>query len=623
MPPKFPVPWDKPCIYKWNGNDLYATFEKYVNQNPWLCRLLDSNFLEQRPLAGVYDSCRLQSLLDQWFLEICNNYYQGSALWNNCLFQEYLFGSIVARVLLRHYLYELIAEDRYGSFKPGDAFWPPAYYLVRGTRIFDWANGSPQMEFFQPGTWGTRHTATVVDACYCPQGLFRWYLLLPMTTSGSGIQVDWRRVVPDWWVQITDGMLSRRASRLWTVPQQIIQDAHEVCRHDFRSSNSCKTQRDLQNFLQGQYLAAQQNVLVLHVLHCGRCLAVLQDIFSSGALTPTPSSGGTLTSRPRRRRMLRPPQRFVRWQSFLRSVSPAHPEVAPGQLWTTRLEKLRYPGHEGDGELTVFDLQSLPHSVVVLEVVGRVGEWTEIRVAPVSLAVEMAMEMEGDVVVKAGEFPAGVPFMVEVWNEQAMLAENLDVCLGTLSDGVMGRIQGLRDRFRPLSYREVVLRGLDADPKWRFRAEEYEETAYLREPAEAARAAVVERPVPLPEWLRRVLDSLRGVVVTWAWGEVEPAWAWAAAPEGGGRVVEVRSPDGRVWGEVAVGSGREVTLRVETGDEGLRGRRVKVWLGGKEVGEWELVDWGEGRYGCEGWLGLWEGEGTLEVALAVVEEETG
>jgi hypothetical protein len=49
---------------------------------------------------------------------------------------------------------------------------------------------------------------------------------------------------------------------------------------------------------------------------------------------------------------------------------------------------------------------------------------------------------------------------------------------------------------------------------------------------------------------------------------------------------------------------------------------VKVWLGGKEVGEWELVDWGEGRYGCEGWLGLWEGEGTLEVALAVVEEDT-
>jgi hypothetical protein len=124
----------------------------------------------------------------------------------------------------------------------------------------------------------------------------------------------------------------------------------------------------------------------------------------------------------------------------------------------------------------------------------------------------------------------------------------------------------------------------------------------------------------LPEWARKKLVSLRGVI-TAAWGEVEPAWAWAAAPEGGGRVVEVRSPDGRVWGEVAVGSGGEVTLRVETGDEGLRGRRVKVWLGGREVGEWELVDWGEGRYGCEGWLGLWEGEGTLEVALAVVAPE--
>jgi hypothetical protein len=134
--------------------------------------------------------------------------------------------------------------------------------------------------------------------------------------------------------------------------------------------------------------------------------------------------------------------------------------------------------------------------------------------------------------------------------------------------------------------------------------------------------AYLEWKGSLPDRVRGWLESLRRVI-TAAWGEVEPAWAWAAAPEGGGRAVEVRSPDGRVWGEVAVGSGGEVTLRVETGDEGLRGRRVKVWLGGREVGEWELVDWGEGRYGCEGWLGLWEGEGTLEVALAVVEEETG
>jgi hypothetical protein len=155
-------------------------------------------------------------------------------------------------------------------------------------------------------------------------------------------------------------------------------------------------------------------------------------------------------------------------------------------MWTTK-EKIRFPGHEGDGELTVFDLQSLPHSVVVLEVVGPVGDWTEIRVASISLAIEMAME--GDVIVEAEESPAGVSFTIEVWNEQSMLAENLDFCIGMLSEVTMKRIQELRGRFRPLSYHEIVRLGLDADPRWRFRAEEYEETAYLREPAEAAKAA--------------------------------------------------------------------------------------------------------------------------------------
>jgi hypothetical protein len=184
--------------------------------------------------------------------------------------------------------------------------------------------------------------------------------------------------------------------------------------------------------------------------------------------------------------MLQLEERHTKWQRYLRCVPRFRPEVTPGQMWTTS-EKLRYPGHEADGELTVLDLQSLPHSVVVLEVVGPVEDWTEIRVAPISLAIEMAME--GDVIVEAEKSPAGVPFMIEMWNEQSMLVENLDICLGILSAVIMTRIQELRGRFRPLSYDEIVRLGLDVDARWRFRAEEYECTSYLREPAEAAKAA--------------------------------------------------------------------------------------------------------------------------------------
>jgi len=139
------------------------------------------------------------------------------------------------------------------------------------------------------------------------------------------------------------------------------------------------------------------------------------------------------------------------------------------------------------------------------------------------------------------------------------------------------------------------------------------------------------RPEPVPKWwesmpgrVREWLESLVERVVTVAWGEVELEWVLAAAgPSGVERVLEVTSPDGRVRGKLFVGPRRELTLRVETEDEDLRGRRVKVWLGGREVGEGELVGLqGERRYGCGFWLGRWTREEAPLLALAVVGEDT-
>ena len=262
-----------------------------------------------------------------------------------------------------------------------------------------------------------------------------------------------------------------------------------------------------------------------------------------------------------------------------------------------------YHGHERDGALSAFDLLSVPHGVVVVEAPRRIGNLTEIRVAPVSLALDMAMEDQGDVVVDREGSPCGLPFLIEVWNDQPMLAENLDTCLGSLRDETMEKVLDQRGRFSCLSYSELVSQALDTDPKWRFRAREYQQTAYLRAPAQAA------REVFAPQTLRAWLEGLvaRGVsVFHWAWVEFQaPARALAAAAprEGAWRQV-LETADPRLQMVVHLDSADNLWLAVQTSDLALLGQYLKVWLAGHEVpAQAQIRELGRGRYGAVVLLG--------------------
>jgi len=270
-----------------------------------------------------------------------------------------------------------------------------------------------------------------------------------------------------------------------------------------------------------------------------------------------------------------------------RRAGPARPEPRRGQLWTTRIRGIRYPGHERDGELSVFDLQAFPHEVVILEVGAPVAGFQVLRVAPVSLALEMAMPEQGDVVVEDSKSPTGLPFMIEVWNEQSMLAENLEVCLGELGPEVMAEVESMRGRHGALSYGDVVLRGLDGDPKWRFRAEEYEETVYLREPVEAA-YALAQEPVGAGIW-GKVVAWIGGLVerglevMLGPWTPVQPPAAVLAAAGPGEERVWAEAQAGPLRVRVTVGADEAVWVRVETEDAALEGKGVRVRLGEEEV----------------------------------------
>ena len=76
----------------------------------------------------------------------------------------------------------------------------------------------------------------------------------------------------------------------------------------------------------------------------------------------------------------------------------------------------------------------MPHLVVVIEfAAGTKSSYANyhiIQIAPISAETEYASD--GDLLIEEEESPLGYSFMIELWNEQPMLQENLDCCLAGL-----------------------------------------------------------------------------------------------------------------------------------------------------------------------------------------------
>jgi hypothetical protein len=189
-----------------------------------------------------------------------------------------------------------------------------------------------------------------------------------------------------------------------------------------------------------------------------------------------------------------------------------------GQVWRTRVEDIAVPTMNEEERASASELNSNPHLVLITNPnveTRRIGARTYhvVRVLPIDTDIDYAGE--GDLVMDRDESPLGYSFMAQLWNEQEMLQENLDSCLGELNDKNHPAIWKSLDRQgrRPLapgafSLENIIINGLFYDPFFRYRAKEYEETQYLRVPVESLREAISQYPV---ESKRPIAERL------WAW----------------------------------------------------------------------------------------------------------
>lgn len=292
----------------------------------------------------------------------------------------------------------------------------------------------------------------------------------------------------------------------------------------YKKQASCPDDETLFTYKAGRLAGDDRDVVAFHLLFCDACLEVLRQMpeESEAAETDEPIDtdleGETKVS----------PQLEHAIAEFLgRKELPEAPTktweeveveggLSVGQIWRTRFDRIIVPGRENEGAFSVADLDSAPHLVVILEAEAGTGTscglYHRIRVAPASAEVEYAAE--GDLVVSEKDSPLGYALMLELWNEQSMLRENLDCCLGAfdptehkeiLEKLRQGQEELHRERKKPLSLEQTVMKGLYRDPIMRFRAHEYEETAYLRVSAEALDIFADEKSSG-----DRIIDRLQG-----------------------------------------------------------------------------------------------------------------
>lgn len=171
--------------------------------------------------------------------------------------------------------------------------------------------------------------------------------------------------------------------------------------------------------------------------------------------------------------------------------------LVAGQIWRTKIDRIVLPTLTGPEVTSILEMASVPRLVVIANpfVENLYAEESHrayriVEVIPVTDNVEYADS--GDLVLSDDDSPLGYAVMLEVWNRQQMIFDNLDSCLATIQDDAIIRQYICPDKtpeydLGDYSWFGLLKSGGYSDQKMRFRAREFENTAYLRDPVLALR----------------------------------------------------------------------------------------------------------------------------------------
>jgi hypothetical protein len=271
---------------------------------------------------------------------------------------------------------------------------------------------------------------------------------------------------------------------------------------------ACPDELELFRYKNGTLAEEDKDLLNEHLLICDRCPISLH-LLPSDAAAATLSDESQLEAQDRAisdslRDAVKKYQAQVAAETDITPLSlkdflSTGQQLKAGQIWRTKLDGIIVPT-DLEKTFSVTEMGSVPHLVVItnpsvddLYFEGRMHR--VIKVVPVTDDVERALE--GDLVFDEKENPLGYPLMLEMWNQQHMLRDNLDSYLEALSvspKSLAGTDESLvdllirrgeqteYDEANDFSFFGLIKKGVYADPRMRFRAMEFENTAYLREP---------------------------------------------------------------------------------------------------------------------------------------------
>lgn len=264
---------------------------------------------------------------------------------------------------------------------------------------------------------------------------------------------------------------------------------------------SCPSDELLLGYGRNELTAEQAHAVSSHLLFCDTCVEFLK-LLRSRELTPEATN-------------VVPPFESMRSEILNRFQSPqlkretqswdefqtAGGVLRVGQIWRPKTNGIVIPGRDNSQPSSIAELESSPHLVVIIDCTDTPVQSGDVSYHPIRVApIDADLEYAGadDFIVRENDSPLGYSFLVQTWNEQLMLAENLECLLAELDESehptIFERLKSAGDgelAEGAFSLEAVIMKGRYSDPVMRYRAKEYEDTAYLRVPVQSLQASLV------------------------------------------------------------------------------------------------------------------------------------
>lgn len=249
----------------------------------------------------------------------------------------------------------------------------------------------------------------------------------------------------------------------------------------------CPSEDILLAFKEDNLSKEEKNLVSKHILTCEICLFDLQCLSEEATLQNETESGSTenlpdlIQEVIEKQRQIQSKTKQINPQ-FLLSVLKSE-GLKAGQIWRTKNQDIIYPTKDGNETYSVTERNSIPHLVIIIDIptenLVNNQSFQVVRIMPIDENTFYAREK--DIVLSAAESPLGFEFLIQTWNAQNALAENLEAFLGELDVNFIESIKKLESEY---STYDFIKNGDYLDEKLRYRMAEFENTAYLREPVE-------------------------------------------------------------------------------------------------------------------------------------------